>query len=162
MVNECENGSHDCDPNAKCVDTFDGYTCACQSGYFDQSEVDKPGRICVLPLDNCASGRSGCDPNAVCTDTYNGVSCRCKNGRRPSIFSKQSKDCRIRGLERRPQPSGPQVPKAAERVREPDAQHLLQVRTCFHSLLTIKNSDLPSASTSWSATVASANKATKT
>ncbi|KAI6242873.1 Transmembrane cell adhesion receptor mua 3 [Aphelenchoides fujianensis] len=80
LVNECENGSHDCDPNAKCVDTFDGYTCACQSGYFDQSEVDKPGRVCVLPLDNCASGRSGCDPNAVCTDTYNGVSCRCKNG----------------------------------------------------------------------------------
>ncbi|KAI6196791.1 hypothetical protein M3Y94_01150800 [Aphelenchoides besseyi] len=80
LVNECATGQHDCDPKAKCIDNFDGYTCACQSGYVDKGEADKPGRICALPLDNCASGRSGCSPDAICADTYNGVSCKCKLG----------------------------------------------------------------------------------
>lgn len=30
MVNECETGQHDCDRNAKCIDTFESYTCACK------------------------------------------------------------------------------------------------------------------------------------
>ncbi|KAI6184211.1 hypothetical protein M3Y97_00571900 [Aphelenchoides bicaudatus] len=74
LVNECETGQHDCDRNAKCIDTIG------QSGYFDSSPPEKPGRKCDLPqTNNCASGNH-CSPDAICIDTYNGVSCKCKGG----------------------------------------------------------------------------------
>lgn len=48
MVDECAAGTHDCDKNANCIDTDDGYICTCKKGFIDESpnQSQKPGRIC--------------------------------------------------------------------------------------------------------------------
>ena len=32
-INECVLGTHDCSPNANCIDTMQSYTCACRIGF---------------------------------------------------------------------------------------------------------------------------------
>ena len=32
-VDECAEGTHDCDVNAKCTNTDGNYTCTCRAGY---------------------------------------------------------------------------------------------------------------------------------
>lgn len=32
-VDECEEGTHDCHENAKCMNTDGSYTCTCEEGY---------------------------------------------------------------------------------------------------------------------------------
>lgn len=82
MQDECSLGMHDCDKTARCIDTDDGYLCACQAGYLDQSsdQVNKPGRKCTAERNECADGTHKCSPNAICTDTVEGYVCRCKPG----------------------------------------------------------------------------------
>lgn len=48
VENECATGMHDCDQNANCIDTDDGYICTCKDGYIDESpdQSRKPGRVC--------------------------------------------------------------------------------------------------------------------
>lgn len=79
---ECALGVHDCDANAQCTDTYDGYLCTCKLGYLDQSPnaLTKPGRKCVKQHNECAEGTHRCSPNAVCTDTPDGYVCKCKPG----------------------------------------------------------------------------------
>lgn len=39
---------NDCDKNAECRDTEDGYICQCKPGFYDDgNDPRKPGRICV-------------------------------------------------------------------------------------------------------------------
>ncbi|OZC08479.1 hypothetical protein X798_04540 [Onchocerca flexuosa] len=82
LQNECASGANDCDKNARCIDTDDGYLCVCRNGYLDQSVdlVNKPGRICVAERNECKDGTHKCSPNAICTDTVQGYICRCKPG----------------------------------------------------------------------------------
>lgn len=40
-VNECNDSSHDCHPDAFCTDTDDSFNCTCKAGYTGD------GRICV-------------------------------------------------------------------------------------------------------------------
>ncbi|VDN55231.1 unnamed protein product [Dracunculus medinensis] len=82
LQDECSLGMHDCDKTARCIDTDDGYLCACQAGYLDQSsdQVNKPGRKCTAERNECADGTHKCSPNAICTDTVEGYVCRCKPG----------------------------------------------------------------------------------
>lgn len=82
VQDECASGANDCDKNARCIDTDDGYLCACRNGFLDQSSdlVNKPGRICVAERDECKDGTHKCSPNAICTDTVQGYICRCKPG----------------------------------------------------------------------------------
>ncbi|GMS89864.1 hypothetical protein PENTCL1PPCAC_12039, partial [Pristionchus entomophagus] len=52
---ECAAQSHDCDSAAVCLDTPDGFTCLCPTGFADVSPdpAKKPGRICAqLSLDD--------------------------------------------------------------------------------------------------------------
>uniref|UniRef100_A0A1I7ZTJ4 EGF-like domain-containing protein n=1 Tax=Steinernema glaseri TaxID=37863 RepID=A0A1I7ZTJ4_9BILA len=48
IVDECALGTHECDTNADCVDTAEGYSCRCKSGYQDRSPdpLNAPGRSC--------------------------------------------------------------------------------------------------------------------
>jgi len=50
VINECKGRSHDCDPNAECLDLPRGYACRCKTGYLDVSNVFKKeaGRKCAL------------------------------------------------------------------------------------------------------------------
>ena len=32
-IDECALGTHDCSPNADCIDTTENYTCICRSGF---------------------------------------------------------------------------------------------------------------------------------
>uniref|UniRef100_A0A183D1V9 EGF-like domain-containing protein n=1 Tax=Gongylonema pulchrum TaxID=637853 RepID=A0A183D1V9_9BILA len=82
LQDECTSGAHDCDKNARCIDTDDGFLCACRNGFLDQSPdpVNKPGRVCVAEKNECLDGTHKCSPNAICTDTVQGYICRCKPG----------------------------------------------------------------------------------
>uniref|UniRef100_A0A158RCP8 VWFA domain-containing protein n=1 Tax=Thelazia callipaeda TaxID=103827 RepID=A0A158RCP8_THECL len=82
LYNECALGVHDCDSNARCIDTDDGFLCVCRSGFLDHSidVVKKPGRKCVAEKNECEDGTHKCSPNAICTDTVQGYICRCKPG----------------------------------------------------------------------------------
>uniref|UniRef100_A0AC34QH72 Uncharacterized protein n=1 Tax=Panagrolaimus sp. JU765 TaxID=591449 RepID=A0AC34QH72_9BILA len=82
--NECENSRlNDCSPDADCIDTAEGYTCQCKSGFADISTGGKTGRLCRQRVNECAHPqkyRVDCDANAVCIDTEEGFSCRCRPG----------------------------------------------------------------------------------
>ncbi|EPB77461.1 von Willebrand factor type A domain protein [Ancylostoma ceylanicum] len=58
LKNECLTGEHDCDRSARCIDTDDGYLCACPSGFIDRSPdpVARPGRLCVAEQNECLDG----------------------------------------------------------------------------------------------------------
>lgn len=66
-VDECAANTDDCQVNATCNDTADGYTCTCNSGYTGN------GDVCSIQA-ACGVTPSLCDANATCT---NGTSCVC-------------------------------------------------------------------------------------
>ncbi|VDM23250.1 unnamed protein product [Wuchereria bancrofti] len=80
LVNECTAGTHDCDQNANCIDTDEGYICTCKDGYIDESpdQARKPGRVCRKRIDECLEGMHNCSENAVCINLPKGFLCRCK------------------------------------------------------------------------------------
>ena len=41
-INECSRGTHDCDPNAECVDRDGGFLCGCRAGYSGNGRTCKP------------------------------------------------------------------------------------------------------------------------
>ncbi|APR84767.1 BNR repeat domain protein [Minicystis rosea] len=72
-VDECENGTAECDPNADCIDTPAYYTCACKPGY------EGDGKTCT-DIDECQAFLADCDPNASCTNLPGSYSCACPLG----------------------------------------------------------------------------------
>ncbi len=69
-VNECAGGTHDCNANATCNDTVEGFTCSCNAGYTGN------GDACSAQV-NCGATPSLCDSNATCAG---GSSCVCNSG----------------------------------------------------------------------------------
>ena len=57
VIDECITHQHDCDKNAKCIDTDDAYLCECLAGFVDQSPdaKTKPGRVCALQSEDIRS-----------------------------------------------------------------------------------------------------------
>lgn len=41
-INECARGTHDCDPNAECVDRDGGFLCGCRAGFSGNGRICKP------------------------------------------------------------------------------------------------------------------------
>lgn len=72
-VDECALGSHDCAPEADCVDTPGFYECVCKPGYKGD------GKACA-DIDECQAILFDCDANAVCTNTPGGYTCACPPG----------------------------------------------------------------------------------
>lgn len=72
-VDECASGTDNCDPNATCEDTLNGFTCTCPNGFTGD------GTTCT-DLDECATNLAGCDPNATCTNTPGSFTCTCNAG----------------------------------------------------------------------------------
>ncbi len=46
--NECLTGSHDCDMNANCVNTYGSYTCHCETGFLGNGVVCSGKRSCFI------------------------------------------------------------------------------------------------------------------
>ncbi|KAI1731796.1 calcium-binding EGF domain-containing protein [Ditylenchus destructor] len=78
-VNECELGLHECDTNADCVDTPEGYSCRCKAGWTDVSAsiISAPGRQCKRS-DLCQ--KADCAPEAECRESETGAVCQCTSG----------------------------------------------------------------------------------
>lgn len=78
-MDECSLGTHECDSNADCLDTSEGYTCRCKIGFSDISAnlLTAPGRQCKRS-EQCK--KTDCAPEAECEETSLGPLCRCING----------------------------------------------------------------------------------
>uniref|UniRef100_A0AC34GBJ1 EGF-like domain-containing protein n=1 Tax=Panagrolaimus sp. ES5 TaxID=591445 RepID=A0AC34GBJ1_9BILA len=78
-VDECSLGTYQCDSNADCVDTAEGYTCRCKSGWADVSAdpQNSPGRHCRKG-NQCAN--VDCASEAECRETAAGPICQCGSG----------------------------------------------------------------------------------
>ncbi|XP_028399982.1 uncharacterized protein LOC114523303 [Dendronephthya gigantea] len=83
-IDECSEGSHLCDKNAKCVNTIGSYKCgACNAGFIGN------GYSGCVPGDFCDAGVSDCHANATCTSQGSGrYTCECKDG-----FGGDGKEC---------------------------------------------------------------------
>lgn len=85
-MNECAEPKKfnvDCDGNAVCVDTDQGFSCRCRPGFADISEVFNrlPGRRCVEAVNECLDAKANdCSEHAVCEDAKEGYICSCKPG----------------------------------------------------------------------------------
>lgn len=69
-VDECAGGTHDCNANATCTDTTEGFACTCKSGYSGN------GDVCSAQV-ACGTTPSLCDANATCVG---GSQCVCNVG----------------------------------------------------------------------------------
>ncbi|XP_078352373.1 polycystin family receptor for egg jelly-like [Oculina patagonica] len=73
-VNECEDGTHDCDRElAICLNTEGSYTCQCRPGYTGD------GTNCS-DVNECISGDHNCHDLGVCTNNHGSFTCHCQRG----------------------------------------------------------------------------------
>jgi len=72
-VDECAQGTDNCDANATCTDTADGFTCDCNMGYTGDG-------VTCTDTDECTDGTDTCDANATCTNTPGSFTCACNMG----------------------------------------------------------------------------------
>ncbi|MCA9704931.1 MAG: hypothetical protein KDK70_03665 [Myxococcales bacterium] len=70
-VDECAEGTSDCDANATCTNTPGSHECACNDGFVGD------GTTCTA-AESCAD--DPCDANAECTDEAEGFTCTCNDG----------------------------------------------------------------------------------
>lgn len=80
-IDECQDGTAVCSPDADCIDTPGFYECACKPGY------EGDGKVCE-DVDECQSLLDDCDPNAICTNAPGAFSCAC-----PAGFGGDGKTC---------------------------------------------------------------------
>ncbi|VDL87736.1 unnamed protein product, partial [Nippostrongylus brasiliensis] len=93
--NECADPKlNDCDHNADCIDTDDGFTCLCKDGFFDENtDPTKTGRVCIgLAIDRPQEAeKTTLSPNLIpCGNTHckldlhevciGGSKCGCRPG----------------------------------------------------------------------------------
>ena len=67
-VDECAAATDNCDANAQCVDTADGFECRCNSGYAGN------GVVCA-DVNECDNANGGCAQN--CANNDGGFVCSC-------------------------------------------------------------------------------------
>jgi len=64
-VNECADATHDCQTNAQCTDTPNGFTCACKAGYSGNGDTCSSLQACGATPSLCGTGAS-CIGGTVC------------------------------------------------------------------------------------------------
>lgn len=72
-VDECQEGTDDCDAFATCENTQGSYTCTCPDGFTGD------GQACV-DKDECENGTANCDENAECFNNPGSYTCQCLDG----------------------------------------------------------------------------------
>ena len=73
-VNECSDGVHSCDTNAKCLNTDGSYQCECLNGFVGD------GSFCDDVNECAADSANDCVEHSFCTNTYGSYICSCKPG----------------------------------------------------------------------------------
>ena len=71
--NECNDGSHNCSPDAECIDLPDGYLCRCKNNFVDISPNPHvtPGVKCKALVDECARKETNtCHEHALCIGMF--------------------------------------------------------------------------------------------
>jgi len=70
---ECVDQVHDCDENATCETTREGFSCTCEPGY------EGDGVTCT-DLDECSLQTDSCSDHATCSNTPGAFECSCDAG----------------------------------------------------------------------------------
>ncbi|CAJ0578467.1 unnamed protein product, partial [Mesorhabditis spiculigera] len=74
-IDECSDGTHDCDPSAKCHNFIGGFKCFCGVGF-----RQKPNGSCE-DIDECSGSAGGCcSGNATCINLPGSYDCKCNSG----------------------------------------------------------------------------------
>jgi hypothetical protein len=72
-VDECKDGSDNCDTHATCTDNDGSFDCACNAGYSGDG-------VSCTNVDECKDGSDNCDTHATCTDNDGSFTCQCNAG----------------------------------------------------------------------------------
>ncbi|XP_069622888.1 adhesion G protein-coupled receptor E3-like [Ranitomeya imitator] len=95
-VNECRDGTHQCDAYAECKNIQSGYYCECKKGFqrenvteFCPSE-DKKLNKCT-DINECKNFPGICGSNFVCRNTHGSYNCTCDDG-----FTNVSNTCVVK------------------------------------------------------------------
>jgi cysteine-rich repeat protein len=78
-VNECQEGTHNCDVNAHCNNTAGSFVCTCKSGYRDSPGSKVTGVECP-DIDECVEHTHDCFLHASCANTHGSFTCSCNMG----------------------------------------------------------------------------------
>ncbi|XP_078351506.1 polycystin family receptor for egg jelly-like isoform X2 [Oculina patagonica] len=70
---ECQQGTHHCDVNAQCNNTFESFNCTCLRGYIGDG-------VNCSDVDECQNEEHNCDVNARCNNTFGSFNCTCLQG----------------------------------------------------------------------------------
>jgi len=72
-IDECAEGTHDCDSLAFCTDTEESYNCTCNTGYTGDGYTNN-----CADIDECLA--DPCQDNAFCFNTEGSYTCICYGG----------------------------------------------------------------------------------
>ena len=73
-IDECTDGSNNCDINAECTNVDGGFECACNAGFTGSGET------CV-DIDECSDPNLNiCHTDATCSNNDGGFECTCNEG----------------------------------------------------------------------------------
>ena len=116
-IDECTEGTHDCDVNALCMNTPGSFECMCLAGFTGDGRTCEGTYMCIpvlysailpfchtaiLPychtaiptdIDECALDLDNCSPNANCTNTVGSFTCQCLPG-----FTGDGVECEGQGV----------------------------------------------------------------
>ena len=70
-INECLDGSSECQNGGQCINVAGGYECLCTNTGFE-------GQYCERETDECAQS-DNCLNNGICENTFGNFTCYCEN-----------------------------------------------------------------------------------
>ncbi|XP_066282660.1 fibulin-1-like [Branchiostoma lanceolatum] len=72
-IDECTEGTHNCNADATCTNTPGSFTCACNDGFSGDG-------VTCTDINECADGTDNCGEGATCDNTDGSFTCSCPDG----------------------------------------------------------------------------------